>query len=114
MAKIKFVRENIEVECEDGENLRKVAMREGVELYPGVHKYLNCHGMAQCGECRVYVKKGMESTSQPRFLELARTRFSYFRIGHEDEVRLACQMTVEGDVEIYTQPEFNWFGTGKK
>ena len=114
MAKVKFVRENVEVECKDGENLRKVAMREGIELYPGVHKFLNCHGMAQCGECRVYVKKGMETTNKPGFLELARTRFSYFRIGHEDEVRLACQTTVSGDVEIYTQPEFNWCGTRKK
>ncbi len=114
MPKIKFIRENREVECKPGENLRQVALREGIDLYPGIHKYLNCHGFAQCGECRVYVKEGMEHTSKPGLLERLRCRFSFFRIGHEDEVRLACQTSVNGDIEVYTRPEFNWCGQAKK
>ncbi len=48
MPKIKFVKEKKEVEVEAGANLRKAAIKEGVELYPGVHKYVNCMGFAQC------------------------------------------------------------------
>lgn len=115
MAKITFVREDREIEVKKGANLRQAAMKAGIQLYPGIHKHLNCHGLAQCGECRVHVKKGMEEgTSKPGFLEWARCRFSFFRIGHEEEVRLACQTRVEGDIEVYTQPEFNWFGQAKK
>jgi hypothetical protein len=35
---------------------------------------------------------------------------SWFKFGHEHEVRLACQTSVIGNVEVLTQPEFNWFG----
>ena len=31
-------------------------------------------------------------------------------IGHEDEMRLACQVQVNGDCKIETQPGFNWEG----
>lgn len=110
MPKVKFLRENLEIEVKEGENLRKAALRAGVELYSGIHKHLNCHGLGQCGECRVHIKSGMENTSKPGLVEKARTRFAYFRIGHEDEVRLACQTRVLGDIEVSTRPEFNWFG----
>ena len=114
MPKVKFIRENKEIEVEKGSNLRKTAMKAGIQLYPGPHKYLNCHGLAQCGECRVYIKNGMEQTNRPNILEKARVRFSFFRIGHEEEVRLACQTEVNGDIEVYTKPEFNWCGQRKK
>ena len=110
MPKIRFVRENKEVECEEGENLRKVALREGIDLYPGIHRVLNCHGLAQCAECRVYIKQGMENTNKPGLLERGRTAAGFFNIGHEDEVRLSCQTKVYGDIEVYTQPEYNWVG----
>ncbi len=32
------------------------------------------------------------------------------RIGHEDEMRLACQVQVNGDCTVETQPPFNWSG----
>ena len=111
MPKVRFVREDKEVECAQGANLRKVALEAGIQLYPGVHKYLNCHGFSQCGECRVYIKEGMENTNKPNLLEKARTAAGFFNIGHEDEVRLSCQTKVLGDIEVYTQPEFNWLGT---
>ena len=31
-------------------------------------------------------------------------------LGHEDEMRLACQVQVNGDCTIETTPEFNWSG----
>jgi ferredoxin len=110
MPKITFLNEKQVVECEDGANLRKVALKNGVELYPGIKKYFNCRGFSQCGECRVHVKKGMEQLTPKTFMEKIRVGLSFFNIGHEDEVRLACQCRVLGDVEVETQPEFNLFG----
>ena len=47
--------------------------------------------------------------------ELFWERITYFLervvpVATEHKVRLACQARVEGDVEVWTQPEFNWFG----
>jgi ferredoxin len=114
MPKITFSRENREIEVPAGTNLRKAALEEGIQLYPGIKKYLNCHGFSQCGECRVYIQKGMENTSEKTFLEKLRIAVSWFKFGHENEVRLACQTFVNGDIEVRTQPEFNWFGERKK
>jgi len=114
MPKITFTREGREIEVPEGANLRQAALAEGIQLYPGIKQYLNCHGFAQCGECRVYIKKGMENTSPKTFLEKLRIAVSWFKIGHEHEVRLACQTKVLGDIEVRTLPEFNWFGERKK
>ena len=110
MPKVKFLREDREVEVEEGANLRKAALAEGIELYQGIHKTFNCHGLAQCAECRVLIKKGMENTNPPNFWERLRAWVGFWRVGHEDEIRLACQTRVYGDIEVATQPEYNWFG----
>ncbi len=111
MPKITFVKEKQEVEVPAGTNLRKAAMQAGIELYPSLHKYLNCRGLGQCGTCRVLVKSGMENLSPKGLLEKINftlhpiTSFAY--IGHETEMRLACQVTVNGDCSVATQPAFN-------
>jgi len=110
MPTIKFVREKKEVECEEGANLRKVAMENGIQLYQGPAQVFNCHGFGHCGECRVYIKDGMENLGKKTLKEKFRIAASFFKLGHEHEVRLACQTRVNGDVEVYTQPEFNWTG----
>lgn len=98
-------------------------------------RYLNCHGLGLCGTCRVLVKKGMEnlrpkSMSVDKWRELVKQsaegqnhavrkglleritlgRMMFANIGIEDEVRLACQVCVQGDVTIETRPEFNLCG----
>ena len=79
-------------------------------LYRGLSRYLNCWGHGTCGTCRVLVKKGMENLSSKGWLE----RFTLGRmmatVGHEDEMRLACQVQVHGDCTIETQPAVNWSG----
>ena len=110
MPTIHFTREKKKVACPNGANLRQVAMENGIQLYPGMKKYLNCHGFGQCGECRVHVLKGMENLSPVGMVEKFRVAVSWFKFGHEHEVRLACQTSVNGNVEVLTQPEFNWFG----
>lgn len=115
MPKIVFVREKKEIEVEAGTNLRAAARQaEGIEIYGGVDKYLNCRGLGLCGTCRVLVKAGMENLSPPSVME--RVNFSLHpltmlaRIDHENELRLSCQVTVNGDCSVETQPAFNWSG----
>ena len=114
MPKVVFVTEKQEIEVPAGSNLRKEAAKAGISVYKGLDRYLNCRGLGLCGTCRVLVKKGMENLSAKTFME----RFNFNAhpltmlavIGHEDEMRLSCQVKVNGDCTVQTQPEFNVSG----
>jgi ferredoxin len=116
MPKIKFVKEKKEIEVEAGANLRQAAMNAGIELYPGIHKnwFANCHGLGHCASCRVHITKGVENVSQQGIFEKARLiggPITFFaRLGHEQDLRLACKARVNGDIEVETQPDVNWHG----
>src|SRR5262249_23489788 len=97
-------------------------------------RYLNCLGHGTCGSCKVLVKKGMENLAPKGMSEadaklyrenvakeldkagrkglLERFTLGHMlgSIGHEDEMRLACQVRVWGDVTVETRPDFNWSG----
>jgi ferredoxin len=110
MAIINFVKEKKEIQVPEGSNLRKEARRAGVQLYSGIHKYANCRGFSLCGSCRVLVTKGMENASPMGVMESLRLKSSMAYIGNEDTMRLACQVCVQGDMEVQTTPPMNWFG----
>ncbi len=110
MPTITFADEKKEIQVPAGANLRTEALRAGVQLYPGVHRFLNCHGFGQCGSCRVLVTKGMENTSRKGLLESARLAVSLAYIGNEKEMRLACQTRVNGDITVQTKPPLNLYG----
>jgi len=117
MPKVKFVNEKKEIEVPEGANLRQEARKAGIELYPGVHKYVNCRGLGLCTTCAVCISKGVENVNPPGFWEKANMTnpvmhpFTYFaRIGREESFRLACRTKVYGDIEVETQPEINWHG----
>ena len=114
MPTVKFVNEKKTIEVPEGANLRREAMNNGVQLYPGVHRYVNCLGLGQCASCRVVIKKGAENVSRQGFFEKLRLiagPITFFaRLGHEKDLRLACQTKVEGDIEVETQPSLNWHG----
>lgn len=131
MPTVRFLREGIEVEVEKGANLRAVAKEAGIEVYRppfnrGWPLQFNCHGYGQCGTCRVLIKNqtmencsgrsiweklqfnlGFSFAALPYFLPLLNV---FDVIGKEDELRLSCQVTVEGDVDVYTRPPVNLFG----
>lgn len=112
MPKVRFLRSGIEVEVEQGANLRQVALRNGVPLYPGIHRFANCHGLGQCGSCRVLLQNGTEAHASPKGLvEKLRLAMAYFTIGHGDAMRLACQTRVMGDLDVLEQPPMNMSGT---
>ena len=114
MPKVVFVNEKKELEVAQGANLRKEARAAGVEVHGTVESYLNCRGFGLCGTCRVLVKKGMENLSPKTTMEklnLSAHPVSMLAgIGHEEELRLSCQVTVNGDCTIETHPAFNWSG----
>jgi ferredoxin len=111
MPSVKFVTEKKTIEVPVGANLRREALKAGVELYPGIHSNFlaNCHGLGVCASCCVKIKKGTQSVSTQTFRERARMILGMFtstaRKGHEAELRLACLTQVTGDVEIETKPD---------
>jgi ferredoxin len=114
MPDVKFINEKKTIDVPEGANLRSEALKAGIEIYPGVHRTLNCHGLRFCASCRVTIKKGKENVSRQGFIERLRLLagpFTYFaRIGHEDDLRLACATRVLGDIEVETHPDVNWHG----
>ena len=110
MPKVTIANEKRDIEVPAGANLRQAAREAGVEIYGGVHRFLNCRGLGLCGTCRVLVKKGMENLSPRGPLERFKLATMLSSIGHEDEMRLSCQVRVNGDCTIETHPPFNWEG----
>jgi ferredoxin len=121
---VKFIKEKKEIEVPAGANLRKEAMKAGINVHQGVNgmgaainRYFNCHGLGQCGTCRVKIVKGMDNASKMGFIEKMRFKVpipdplpSLAFIGNEDTMRLACQTLVMGDMEVETGPELNLYG----
>lgn len=129
---IKFIKEKKEIEVPRGANLRKAAIEAGINLYPGINgfgaaanQYLNCHGLGQCGMCRVLITNGMQNTEPMGKAEEWRFRFPVptpltplaldpipclAYVGNEQTMRLACKTIVNGDVEVQTGPEIDLFG----
>jgi len=127
MPKVNFVNEKQEIEVSAGSNLRKEARKAGIPVHSAalnvidpfgvvdpIVNVLNCMGNGLCGTCRVLVKKGMENLSPKTFMEkanlTAHPESMLVAIGHEEEIRLACQVTVNGDCTIETHPSINWDG----
>jgi ferredoxin len=101
MPVIRFVREGRDVECYPGENLREVALREGVELYGLKGKLGNCGGCGQCITCFVAV----EAESRPGSLS-PRTGVEDQKLRRRPESwRLACQALVQHSVVVLTRPQ---------
>jgi ferredoxin len=118
MPKVVFVNEKQEIEVAAGANLRQAARAAGIPIYKGLDRYLNCRGLGLCGTCRVLIKKGMENLSPKSVMEKINFNLhpltSLAVIGHEDEMRLACQVQVNGDCTIETHPTLNWSGEPDK
>lgn len=124
MPLVKFIKENKEIDVPVGSNLRKEAMKAGINVHQGLNgfgaslnKFANCHGLGQCGTCRVNIVKGIENASPIGWVEWARFRVPVpdpipcmAFIGNEDTMRLSCQTLVNGDMEVETGPELNLFG----
>ena len=101
MPVIRFIREGRDVECYPGENLREVALREGIELYGLKGQLGNCGGCGQCITCFVsVVEEGGPDALSPRTpVEDNKLR------RRPQDWRLACQALVETSVMVLTRPQ---------
>lgn len=115
MPTVKFVNEKITVEAKDGEDLRTIARKNGVQLYSGPHKVVNCMGFGHCCSCNVIIQSGEKNCSQKGILErlwkwLNPLLGLKILSNSGKTVRLACQTKVFGNVDVETHPPINWHG----
>lgn len=89
------------IECEVGANLRRVLLDHQVALYNGQSTLINCRGIGSCGTCAVKIE-GQVSDANWR----DRTRRSIPPHRPDNDVRLACQTKVIGDIQV---TKFNGF-----
>lgn len=118
MPTVTFVNEKKTIEVPPGANLRKEAIKAGVQMHPFPHNLFiaNCHGLGLCNSCRVIVKKGLENCSPVGVIEQISKSNPMnpmaldSKICHDANLRLACQLRVNGDIEVETKPPMNWHG----
>ena len=99
VCKVTFANWDKTVECEPFTNLRELAIEHDIDLYNGFAKYVNCQGHGACSTCTVEVtpqdgitKKG--ALENLRFIQL------------KGNLRLSCQVSVTGDIEVRKHPGF--------
>lgn len=98
MANITFVREEKEVIAADGVNLRQKALENGIDIYKGMAKLMQCGGYGQCGTCIVEIVDGLDNLSP-------RTPAEGQKLKKKPEnYRLACQTIVNGPISVKTKP----------
>ena len=125
MPKVKFIKENIEIDVPEGASLRKECGRVSINTNQGfngfgatLNKFMNCQGLGMCGTCRVNITKGTENCNSMTARE--KLKFKYLPVpdplpcmafvGNEDTMRLACMVRIHGDIEVETGPEIDLFG----
>jgi len=101
MPVIRFVREGRDVECYPGENLREVALREGIQLYGLKGTLGNCGGCGQCITCFVEVPEG-----PPQVALSPRTGVEDLKLKRRSQNwRLACQALINQSCLVITRPQ---------
>jgi ferredoxin len=81
------------IPCQPGANLRQVLLANGIELYNGKAKIINCRGIGSCGTCAVEIEG---EVSPPNWKDT--TRRSLPPHSPTKNRRLACQTKIFGDI----------------
>ena len=90
MAKIRLLGTELELTISPAISILNTLMREGISIQ---HK---CGGKTQCGTCRVRIVEGHNFLSPIQEREQIRLD----ALGNPEDVRLACQTHVFGDITI--------------
>jgi ferredoxin len=101
MPVIRFVREGRDVQCYPGENLREVALREGIQLYGLKGTLGNCGGCGQCITCFVELPQGTSDQALSPRTEVEEQKLRR----RPQEWRLACQSLVQQSLVVLTRPQ---------
>jgi ferredoxin len=102
---VRFVKQNREVECTPGTDLRKLCLEHEIDLYSIPTNLLSCRGNGFCGTCRVMVSDPRALT-QPTPTEESKVTWE------GPNFRLACQCEVRADVDVVTNPRRRQGWTG--
>jgi ferredoxin len=91
MPKIRFTRENIEIEIQPGQTILQAAKAAGAPEGD------RCGGVCACSTCHVYVTKGFDALS-----EIADEEFDILDKAFDvrSTSRLGCQAKLEGDSDL--------------
>ncbi len=81
--------------CETGANLRQALLANGVDLYNGQAKVINCRSLGTCGTCAVHIDGDVSTANWQD-----RTRRSLPPHNPDRHLRLACQTQVLGDITV--------------
>lgn len=92
MPTITILPEHTHLDCERGETIYQVVLRNGVPLGS------SCGGDGICDKCRVTIVQGMENLSEENDAEKRLKR----EHGFEADERVSCQTKINGDVTITT------------
>ena len=106
MPTIRFLREQLDIDCPAGVILRDVALDAGVELYGLKGKLGNCGGCGQCSTCFVAVA-GQEQDTCLTPQTAPERRFLKKR---PPNWRLACQAVIRDSLVVVTRPQAGWPG----
>lgn len=107
MPKVTFVNEQITVEAKPGENLLEVCERTEINVFRGLFQGFHCGGAkGWCNRCKVWATPLQPGAVNERTgAEKRRLRVNG-AIPLHGTMRLACQVVVQGDVEIRTRSGF--------
>ena len=89
------------LECATGAVLRDVLQQAGESPHNGQAALLNCRGLGSCGTCAVAVSGEVTGPSRRERLRLAIPPHDL-----DSDLRLACQVRVDGDVVVRKYPGF--------
>ena len=100
----KVIAQGKTITCQSGDNLRRVLLAAGVDLYNGQSKLINCRGIGSCGTCAVAIEPVedtlLESGAVSEVNWRDRTRRSLPPHDPSRDLRLACQTQVLGDIHV--------------
>lgn len=106
MPTINFVREGKKVQVEVGESLRYAALDNDIPLYKkfaGLSNFIQCHGNGLCGTDEVIVSPA-SAVNPPTWQEKLNENIPPFGPLRQKRrgTRLACQVSVNGDIDVIT------------
>ena len=96
MPKVRFIKENVEVEVPEGTTILEAARKAGAPEGD------RCGGVCACSTCHVYVVKGFDDTS-----EVEDEEFDILdkAIDVKMTSRLGCQAKIAGDLAVEISDE---------
>ncbi|WP_414529401.1 2Fe-2S iron-sulfur cluster-binding protein [Nodularia chucula] len=83
------------IKCNRGAKLGRILQENGIDLYNGGAKLINCRGIGSCGTCAVKIEG---EVSAPNWRDKARCSLPPH--SPTAELRLACQTQVLGDIKV--------------